>query len=148
MLPSDTTKEATVVEKKAEPRKVQALRPPSFGDDFSSAKPGALSPSGSALPAGPQDPTLTPKEQTLATLHDAMVTYSSEGVPTIQPYLSNPDPEIRANAIESMKQLGVPEAAAALRAAAGSAKDPNIKRALEDAAEFVDMPSLFAPAGN
>jgi len=85
-------------------------------------------------------------EQTLSVIHDAMTTWSEEGVPVIQPYLSSPDKQIRAAAIESMKQLGVPEAAAALRAAAKKTTNPDERKAMLDAAEFAESPPLIGPA--
>ena len=132
-------------DQKTQVRKPQELRSPSFGEDFSSARAAS---SVASVPTDPQAQVMTPKEQAMTTLHDAMVTYSAEGVPAIQPMLSNKDPEIRATAIESMKQLGVPEAAAALRAAAQQTSDAGTKAAMIEAAEFVEMPSAFVPQGN
>ena len=74
-------------------------------------------------------------------IHDAMSTYSSEGVSVIQPFLTSPDSEIREHAIEAMKQLDAPEAAAALRAAAYKANDPRDRQAMLDAADFVELPA-------
>jgi hypothetical protein len=86
------------------------------------------------------------KEQTLSVIHNAMTTWSEEGVPVIQPYLSSPDREIRVEAIEAMKQLGVPQAAAALRAAAKRTTNPDEREVMLEAAEFAELPPLIGPA--
>ncbi len=85
----------------------------------------------------------SPKEQAMAAIDDAMSTYSAQGVPVIQQYLKSPDAELRTEAIEAMKQLGAPEAAVALRAAAREAKSPQERDAMIRAAEFVELPPLF-----
>jgi len=112
--------------------------------DFGSAVAGTAAvtaPNASA----PTPEGASAKEQTLETIQEAMTTYSAEGVPTLQPMLSNPDPEIRFAAMEAMKQLSVPEAAAALRAAANTRTDPEERKAMLDAAEFAELPSLISP---
>jgi len=43
---------------------------------------------------------------------EATATYSEEGVPKLRQLLSNPGPGIRESAVEGMKQLGLPGAAA------------------------------------
>jgi hypothetical protein len=117
---------------------------PVYGDslastsDFAANNTTPQAPSASAAAEG-----LTPKEQTIETINDAMLTYSAEGVPVLAPLLANPDEEIRAEAIEAMKQLGVPEAAGALRYAASRTSDPEEKATLLEAAEFVETPPLM-----
>jgi HEAT repeat protein len=77
------------------------------------------------------------------TINEAMSTYSAEGVPALEPYLSHPDAAIRSEAIEAMKQIDDPAAAVALRQAAGEEKDSAKRRALLEAADFVELPSLI-----
>jgi hypothetical protein len=122
------------------------------GSNFQFDGSAPATPSTAAAP--PEAPAEAPenaaqeaaKEQTLSVIHDAMTTWSEEGVPVIQPYLSSPDKTIRAAAIESMKQLGVPEAAAALRAAAKKTTNPEERKAMLEAAEFAELPPLIGPA--
>jgi hypothetical protein len=77
------------------------------------------------------------------TIYEAMSTYSAEGVPALQPLLTHADSSIRSEAIEAMKQLDTPEAVVALRAAAKEEKDPDKRRALLEAADFVELPPLI-----
>jgi len=86
---------------------------------------------------------VTPKAAAIQQIVEGKVTYSAEGVPLIQPYLNNPDPEIRLEAIEAMKQLDAPEAAAALRQAAKTARNAEERAAMLEAAEFVELPSIL-----
>lgn len=85
----------------------------------------------------------SPKEAAIEQIVQGKVTYSAEGVPVIQPFLNNPDEEIRLEAIEAMKQLDAPEAAAALREAAKTARNANERAAMLEAAEFVELPSIL-----
>jgi hypothetical protein len=100
-------------------------------------------------PLIPDDPFMTgaepgsPNQAALEQIIQGKVTYSAEGVPLIQPFLNNPDEEIRMEAIEAMKQLDAPEAAAALRAAARNARNAQDRAAMLEAAEFVELPSLM-----
>jgi HEAT repeat protein len=74
-------------------------------------------------------------------IQEAIATYSAEGVPILKPLLLSPDLEIREQAIEGMKQLDAPEAAAALREAAKKVTDPRDRQAMLEAADFVDLPA-------
>ena len=71
-----------------------------------------------------------------------MVTYSKEGLPTLVPYLTNSDPEIRSAAIEAIKQLAVPVAAPVLRSAAKNASSPQEEIEMLEAADFLELPRL------
>jgi hypothetical protein len=86
--------------------------------------------------------TSSPAEIVLGKIDDAIVTYSPEGVGVIAPYLSSGDPEIRAAAIEGLKQLDEPEGAKVLRRAAGSSTNPRDKKELLEAAEFIELPPV------
>lgn len=162
LLPTSTPPDKAATEEEVTSAKTPPKSPGNF--DFGSASPvasgsassvasesaGGSVKSGtgaSALSSG-SAPVASGKEATMAVIHDAMTTWSAEGVPTLQPLLSSPDKEIRAEAIEAMKQLSVPEAVAALRAQAKETKDPAERKALLDAAEWAALPSLFSPGGN
>jgi len=82
------------------------------------------------------------KAATLETINEAMTTYSAEGLPVLRPYLKNPDPEIRAAALEAIVQLGVPEGAQVLREAANSAKTTREQIEMLQGAEFLELPRL------
>lgn len=154
LLPAPQPVEEATKEKPVAARNPQPMRAPSFGEDFNSA--GTRSASASTITAvtpgsgmePAQEATMTAKERTMETIQDAMTTWSAEGVPVLQPLLLSPDEEIRGEAIEAMKQIGVPEAVAALRAAAKQTTNPNDRRAMLEAAEWAELPPLIAPPGN
>ena len=81
------------------------------------------------------------KQMVMDRIQEAISTYSAEGVPILKPLLLSPDLEIREQAIEGMKQLDAPEAAAALREAAKKVTDPRDRQAMLEAADFVDLPA-------
>jgi hypothetical protein len=81
------------------------------------------------------------KNQILLGIDDSISTYSEEGVDQITPLLASPDPEIREAAIEGMKQLSLPKAAAVLReVAAKGTTSPADRAAMLEAADFIDLP--------
>jgi len=55
--------------------------------------------------------------------------------------LTNPEQDVRAAAIEAAKQFGSTNAIPALQAAADNTEDPQEKRDLLEAAEFISLPS-------
>ena len=61
---------------------------------------------------------------------------------TILSELNNPDTRIRTAALDATIQFGSREAIPGLEAAAARADDPQDKRALEQAIEFLKLPSL------
>jgi hypothetical protein len=73
---------------------------------------------------------------------EGVVTYSEEGLPAIESYLSHPNPEVRAEAIDGMIQISVPAAAQMLRKAAGKTSNPEDKIKMLEAAEFIELPSI------
>jgi HEAT repeat protein len=130
----------------AKPAQTQATKNFNFGDTASGgAAAAAATSSAAASAAAGAKSAASPKEQTLQVIHDAMTTYSAEGVPILQPLLANPDPEIRGEAVEAMKQLGVPEAVAALRTAAKANKNPEERQAMLEAAAWAELPPLIGP---
>lgn len=76
------------------------------------------------------------------TITEGVVTYSEEGIPVIEPYLTHPNPDVRAAAVDGMVQLGVPSAAAILRKLATKTEDSREKIKLLEAAEFIALPSV------
>ena len=76
-------------------------------------------------------------------IFEAVSTYSPAGVIQIKPMLQSPDEQIRSSAIEGMRQIGLPEAAAALREAAqrGTTRQEDREEMLE-AAEFIELPNI------
>jgi hypothetical protein len=96
-----------------------------------------------STPAAPQAPVAaSPQEVVLTKIDDAIVTYSPEGVDIIAPYLASKDPEIRAAAIEGLKQLGEPEGAARLREVARGITNQRDRKELLDAADFIELPPV------
>ena len=63
-------------------------------------------------------------------------------VPKILADLSSPEKAIREAAIQAAKQVGGEDAAAALKAAAAKASDPKEKIEMQEAADFIALPSL------
>jgi hypothetical protein len=81
------------------------------------------------------------KTTILLGIQDSIATYSDEGVDQIAPLLASPDPQIRDSAIDGMKQLATPKAAAVLREAAMKSTTSAADRAaMLEAAEFIDLP--------
>ena len=85
---------------------------------------------------------------TIFTIIEASSTYSEEGAPVLKPLLTDADPDLRQSAIEGMKQLGVPGAAAALREAAKrTSLSPEDRQAMLEAANFVELEEWVPPVG-
>lgn len=80
------------------------------------------------------------KEEILSVIEEASISYSAEELPKIQPYLSHPDPEVRAAAIQGMITIGEPAAAPLLRAAAQLAASTEEAKAMKEAADYVELP--------
>lgn len=80
------------------------------------------------------------KEAILSAIEEAAISYSAEELPKIQPYLSHPDPEVRAAAIQGMITIGEPAAAPLLRAAAQLAVSTEEAKAMKEAADYVELP--------
>ncbi len=82
-------------------------------------------------------------ERVTESIFEAVSTYSPAGVIQIKPMLQSPDEQIRSSAIEGMRQIGLPEAAAALREAAqrGTTRQEDREEMLE-AAEFIELPNI------
>ena len=82
----------------------------------------------------------------LTDIEQASVTYDAKALPQIEPYLLHPDPEIRAAAMNGMVILGDAAAGPLLRKAAESAPTPKEAVALNEAADYVELPAgTFVP---
>jgi hypothetical protein len=71
-----------------------------------------------------------------------MTTYSEEGLPVLEPYLSHADPEIRAAATEAIIQLAVPAGAGVLRKAAKNSRNTEEQIQLLQGADFLELPRM------
>ena len=114
------------------------------------AKPSTLKPSSATKSplvnttpiAGTQDSATMEKarETAIDRMKKASITYDPAQLPVIQPYLLDPDPEIRLAAIDAMIVLGDASAGPMLREAAKSAATAKNAVALEEAANYVELP--------
>jgi len=92
-------------------------------------------------------PATGEKAAVYAQIHEAMVTYSPEGVKALEPILANAEPEIREAAINAIIQIGEKSGADALRRAARKTKVLREKMRMLEAAEFIELPPIeFEPA--
>jgi len=82
------------------------------------------------------------RQAALTILEDAATTYDAAQLPVIDKYLYDKDATIRKAAMDSMIVLGDASAGALLRDAAKSASSPQEEKALLDAADYVELPSL------
>lgn len=80
------------------------------------------------------------KEVILEKIHNTSVTYDPKELPKIVPYLNHDDPEVRRAAIDGMIVLGDSSAGNYLRAASKTARTPHEAVALEEAANYIELP--------
>src|SRR4051794_28743969 len=78
----------------------------------------------------------------IAQLQDLAMENDSASLDTILSELANNDPEIRRAAVEATTQFGSRDAIPRLLDAAAQTDDPKEKAALNEAAEFLKLPSL------
>jgi hypothetical protein len=107
-------------------------------------------PGGATAPgASPTAPADAPADEEFTRIADeieeAYTTYSPEALPKLAPYLTHPDPELRALAREAVVQVGHAEGAVLLRRAARSLRDPREAVALLEAADFLELPPAPTP---
>jgi hypothetical protein len=153
LLPAPPAAERTTASSSSGDAKTRAAvdSRPAYNFPVSSAEstttaPGAAMVESFPTPVPPivTEDSLTPRGQALGRIHDAMVTYSEEGLPVLEGYLANSDKEVRLAAIEAIKQLSVPAGADVLLAAAKKAKTPEEIKEMMEAAEFLKLPRLPA----
>lgn len=98
----------------------------------------------SRLPGESQTPPsqtqLTEKDDILAAIETASVTYVPVSLPKIQPYLTHPDPEVREEALNGIVNLGDAAGAALLREAAQRSPSKQEAVRLIEMAEYLELP--------
>lgn len=75
-------------------------------------------------------------------IHDAVTTYEPGGLTVLEKYLTHPDPEIRADALDGCTQMGLSQAAPMLRKAAAQliASAPSEAAKYLQIADFLELP--------
>ncbi len=81
-------------------------------------------------------------EEVLTDIENAAISYDAEELPILESYLYDPDPEIRAAALDGMLMLGDGKASPLLRTAAENAYTPYEAVAMLEAADFLDLPEM------
>lgn len=82
------------------------------------------------------------RDAVIEKMHDAATTYDKAQLPVIQPYLVNPDPELRAAAADCMIILGDASAGPMLREAAKRVDSDLEAKDLEKKADYVELPPI------
>lgn len=80
------------------------------------------------------------RDAALEKMHEAAVTYDPAELQVIRPYLENPDPELRAYAVEAIIILGDSSAGPMLREAAKKLASPEEALKMEQAADYIELP--------
>jgi hypothetical protein len=80
-------------------------------------------------------------QEALEQMHEASITYDKAQLKVIQPYLTHPDADLRSAAINAMVVLGDASAGPLLREASKNAPSPKEAVAMEEAADYVELPS-------
>lgn len=105
----------------------------------------------STIPSGNPASELTPeqkrtaaeeRESVMVILDEAATTYDPAQLPVVDKYLYHTDPEIRKAAKDSMVVLGDSGAGKLLRKAAESAASEEERKAMIEAAEYMELPAL------
>ena len=107
-----------------------------------------VSRSSSPTPAGkstPEPAVVAPplsRDDIDAEIHDAVTTYELGGLTVLEKYLTHPDPEIRADALDGCTQMGLSQAAPMLRKAAAQliASAPSEAAKYLQTADFLELP--------
>ena len=81
------------------------------------------------------------RKAALEIMDDAATSYDAAELPKIQPYLVNPDPQLREAAMNAMIVLGDASAGAMMREAAKSMSSPEEAVKLLKSADYVELPS-------
>lgn len=114
-----------------------------------SAPPSSLNSPGQTEISKPSPATIAQSEvpkaeshqEALERMHEASITYDRAQLKIIQPYLTHPDAELRSAAINAMVVLGDASAGPMLREASKTAPSPREAVAMEEAADYVELPS-------
>lgn len=81
------------------------------------------------------------RDAAIEKMQDASTRYDAAELPVIQPYLTSPDPELRAAAVDAMIVLGDASAGPMLRKAAKSLASTEEAEKMTAAADYVELPS-------
>jgi hypothetical protein len=82
------------------------------------------------------------KQGILEAIHTASISYDPAELPRIQPFLTHPDPEVRAAALNGMIVLGHASGAPLLRDAAKRTANPLEAAELLKKADYLELPSM------
>ena len=111
--------------------------------------PSAAAPRASSIgtPALAVQPTLenASRQTIMETIQTASVSYDPVELPRIQPFLSSPDPEVRAAALNGIVVLGHAAGAPLLREAARRAATTQEAVELLTKADYLELPSAPVP---
>ena len=88
----------------------------------------------------PSASTPTDREKIFQVIEAASITYDPAELPKIQPYLTHPDPEVRAEALNGIVNLGDEAGVPLLREAARRAPNSEESRRLIEMAEYLELP--------
>ena len=91
--------------------------------------------------AKPAPNVLESKEAAIEQLQEVATTYDPAGLPKIRGYLANSDPELRAAAVNAMIVIGDASAGPMLREAARKLASVEEAKTMEEAANYVELPS-------
>ncbi len=81
------------------------------------------------------------RAEALEKIEEASTSYDPAQLPVIRPYLIHPDPALRAAAVNGMLVLGDASAGPMLREAARTLSSPEEAKKMEEAANYVELPS-------
>lgn len=81
------------------------------------------------------------KEESVAAIHAAAITYDPAFLANIAPHLNSPDPDVRAAAAEGIVVLGDSAGSALLRQAAKTARSGEEAAELREKADYLELPS-------
>lgn len=91
--------------------------------------------------SSPASSTLTDREKIFQVIEAASITYDPAELPKIQPYLTHPDPEVRAEALNGIVNLGDEAGVPLLREAARRVPNSEESRRLIEMAEYLELPA-------
>jgi len=131
--PSDpTTQSAPRAENGSRP--VSKIRPVPSPD----LRPGA---NATETPELSSEEIKAARDAAIEKIQEASTSYDPAELPVIRPYLESRDPDLRAAAVDAMIVLGDASAGPMLREAARKLESPEEAKAMEQAADYIELPS-------
>lgn len=91
--------------------------------------------------SSPASSTSTDREKISQVIEAASITYDPAELPKIQPYLTHPDPEVRAEALNGIVNLGDEAGVPLLREAAQRVPNSEESRRLIEMADYLELPA-------